>query len=131
MSARALVRTPALAVALLLAAPACSSGGTSEDANRLSMAWSHVEVAPDGRSAVVHAYQVGDPGCWDLVEASAEPVVGAVEVGVWYERTDQELCQLPCPLQTVPHELDWQPEWDEDRIVAPRGTPEHCAEALP
>lgn len=126
---RLLAKTPAgwlVVVGLLV--PGVVAGCSSSDRQRQSMAWSHVEVSDDGHSAVVHAYQHGDPGCWDLVEVSASPFDGGVEVGVWYERTDQEFCMVPCPLQTIPHELEWDPQWDESRAVRPDGTPDHCSE---
>jgi hypothetical protein len=93
---------------------------------RRSLSWTRVEIDPDLEQATVWSSQVEDESCWTEPMASAKRVEGGVEVGVWTRRTDQPMCNTPCPIEPVPHRLDWDPSWRDLAVLEPDDTAPPC-----
>ena len=91
--------------------------------------FAEASIAPDGSSVRVSAFLPGDPGCrvFDHIDTDVED--DELVVALYYRRTDQAMCIVPCPFGTVVHEAELDPAVSPSLTpVRHPDTPAHCSE---
>lgn len=91
-----LVRLAAVVCAsvVLATCPACSGGGETE----LNRPWTRTELSSDGKELTVWVEPPGDDECEVFDRIDVERDSGTAVVSAVYIRTEQEFCEVPCPL---------------------------------
>jgi hypothetical protein len=103
----------------------CDSGGSTE-----LWPFEKASITPDGSSVQVSAFLPGDPGCHVFDHIDTEVEGDALVISLYYRRTDQRSCILPCPFGTVVHEAELDPPVSPSLTpVRNPATPRHCSES--
>ncbi len=107
-------------------APACAS-----DESLALWPFQEASISPDGTSLEVLPYARPDTRCYEYDHIDTRVQDSTLVVSLYYQRTSQEFCQIPCPLGVEsPHLASLDPPVSPSLVpVRDPATPEHCSES--
>lgn len=96
------------------------------DDERISRPWTRAELSEDGRTLTLWVEKPGDPGCEVFDHIEVERSERSATAAATYERTDQEFCIVPCPLQDEPQTVTLEEPLTQVTILHASGASRSC-----
>ena len=123
-------RRTAIAAALVLIALVAGIGygvaARDDERESISRPWTRSEISADGRTLTLWVEKPGDPGCEVFDHIEVERSRRTATAAAIYERTDQEFCIVPCPLQDEPQTITLEESLTRVTILHASGASRSC-----